>query len=158
VLYLASNAFAASVGLGEGEERVWQRVDGGDATALGEGSGMRVQTPFDGELLGQVEVFPNPFTPNGDGINDAVELSFPVFKVLGPKLLVLEVYGLDGRRVLRMEKQVEHAAALQHLRWDGRQQGGGLAPPGLYLCRVGLEVDNRTIHSPMVAKLVTCVY
>ncbi len=158
MLYLASNAFAASVGLGEGAEKVWQRVDGGEATTLAKGVGMTVQTPFEGRLLGAVEVSPNPFTPNGDGINDTVELVFPVFKVLGPKSLVLEVYGLDGILVRRQEKAVAHAAGLQRLSWDGRDRDGRLLPPGLYICRVGLEVEDKNAEQPLIAKLIASVY
>ena len=157
VLYLASNAFVVSVGLGEGEERVWQRVDAGEATALEEGRDMTVFTPFDEEVLGEVEAAPNPFTPNGDGLNEVVELVFPVFKVQGAKTLVLEVYRLDGVLVQRREESVVHAAGLQRVVWDGRGRDGKLLPPGLYLCRVGLEVDAEGVQ-PMVAKLVASVY
>jgi hypothetical protein len=157
-LYLVSNAFAASVGLGEEAERVWQRVDAGEATGLVKGVGMTVRTPFDGRLLGAVEVLPNPFTPNGDGINDTVELVFPVFKVLGPKLLVLEVYGLDGTLVQRQEKALAHAAGLQRLSWDGRDRDGRLLPPGMYICRVGLRVDDQRGDQPLTAKIVASVY
>ena len=72
VFYLASNAFLVSVGLGEAAAVVWQRVD---ATASGEG--LTVLTPVVGGLLGALEVTGNPFTPNGDGINDAVRFVFP---------------------------------------------------------------------------------
>ena len=77
VLYLASNAFAVQIGLGEGDERVWQRVDSGAGRSL------QVLTPLSGGLLGEVVASSNPFTPNGDGINDVVELVFPVFAVQG---------------------------------------------------------------------------
>jgi hypothetical protein len=119
---------------------------------------MTVQTPFEGRLLGAVEVSSNPFTPNGDGINDAVELVFPVFKVLGSKSLVLEVYGLDGILVRRQEKAVAHAAGLQHLSWDGRDRDGRLLPPGLYICRVGLKVEDQSADQPLTAKLIASVY
>ena len=157
VLYLAGNAFVAQVGLGEGDERVWQRVDAGDASVLGSGRGLTVFTPFGGGLLGEVEVAPNPFTPNGDSINETVELIVPVFKLLGSKALVLEVYSLDGRRVRWVAHPVEHAVGRQRVIWDGRDDGGRLMPPGLYLCRVGLDVDAESELSA-VAKLVAIVY
>ena len=153
VFYLASNAFFVSVGLGEEEEVVWQRVD---ATAAGEG--MTVLTPVGGGLVGDVEVLANPFTPNGDGINDAVRFVFPIFKMPGQTSLVLEVYGLDGVLVHRAERAVAHAAGIQEVSWDGRDQDGKLLPPGMYICRVGPEVDTKTIDQPMVAKIVASVY
>lgn len=158
VLYLGRNVFVTSVGLGEGEEQIWQRVDEGDATSLGAGKGMAVLAPFDGSLLSEVGVSPNPFTPNGDGINDVVEFTFQVFKVQVQKLLVLEVYGLDGQLVQRLEKPVKHAAGRQRLIWDGHDNNGRLLPPGLYICRIDLKVDAESIEKPNAAKLVSLVY
>ncbi len=151
VLYLASNAFTVQVGLGEGDERVWQRVD------ADVGRSLQVLTPFSGGLLGEVATSSNPFTPNGDGINDVVELVFPVFAVQGAKALVLEVYGLDGQRVRQTAPVVAHAAGVQRLTWDGRDDQGRLTPPGLYLCRVGVEVDAEGGQTT-IAKLVASAY
>ena len=149
VLYLASNAFAVQVGLGEGDERVWQRVDAGRR--------LQVLTPFSGGLLGEVIASANPFTPNGDGINDIVELVFPVFAVQNAKALVLEVYGLDGRRVRHKAPVVASAAGVHRLTWDGRDDQGRLTPPGLYLCRVGVEVDAQ-VEQTTITKLVANAY
>ena len=153
VFYLASNAFLVSVGLGEEEAVVWQRVD---ATASGEG--LTVLTPVVGGLLGDLEVVGNPFTPNGDGINDAVRFVFPIFKMPGQTALVLEVYGLDGGLVHRSAQSVAHAAGVQEVSWDGRDQDGVLLPPGLYICRVGPEVDAESIGESTVATVVASVY
>ena len=143
-LYLVSNAFAVQVGRGP----VWQRVD--------VGRGLTVFTPFTKAVLGEVIASSNPFTPNGDGINDVVELVFPVFQVQGAKALVLEIYALDGQSVQRVEQAVATAAGVQRLTWDGRDQLGRLLPPGLYLCRVGVEVDaegERTMSTRLVASV-----
>ena len=151
--YLASNAFFVSVGLGEEEEVVWQRVDPTDA-----GEGLTVLTPVVGGLVGDMEVVANPFTPNGDGINDVVKFVFPVFKMPGQASLILEVYALDGSLVHRRAQPVAHAAGVQEVSWDGRDQGGVLLPPGLYICRVGPEVDAESIGESTVATVVASVY
>ena len=159
VLYLVSHEFIALVGMGEEEgERIWQRVDAGDATTLVEGGGMTVQGPADGSLIGEIEVVPNPFTPNGDGINDVAEFAFPVFKIQGQKVMLLEVYSLSGRLLRRLEKPAAHAAGLQRLVWDGRDDSGQLAPPGLYICRVGMEVDAEGFGQSIAAKLISLAY
>ena len=153
VFYLASNAFLVSVGLGDETAVVWQRVD---ATASGEG--LTVLTPVVGGLLGDLEVMGNPFTPNGDGINDAVRFVFPIFKMPGQTALVLEVYGLDGGLVYRSAQSVAHAAGVQEVSWDGRDQDRVLLPPGLYICRVGPEVDAESIGESTVVTVVANVY
>ena len=153
VFYLASNAFLVSVGLGAEEEVVWQRVD---ATSSGEG--LTVLTPVAGGLVGDLEVLGNPFTPNGDGINDAVRFVFPVFKMPGQTSLVLSVYGLDGALVHRSEQSVAHAAGVHEVSWDGRDRDGVLLPPGLYICRVGPEVDAESVGESTVATVVASVY
>lgn len=144
-LYLVSNAFEVQVGHGQ----VWQRVDAS--------RGLTVFTPFTTAVLGEVVASSNPFTPNGDGINDVVELAFPVFQVQGAKTLILEVYGLDGERVQRIEQAAATAAGHQRLTWDGRDRTGRLLPPGLYLCRVGVEVDAEG-EQTTTTKLVASVY
>ena len=151
--YLASNAFLVSVGLGEEEEVVWQRVDPTDA-----GEGLTVLTPVAGGLVGDMEVVANPFTPNGDGINDAVRFVFPVFKMPGQTSLILEVYALDGSLVHRRAQFVAHAAGVQEVSWDGRDRDGVLLPPGLYICRVGPEVDAESVGESTVATVVASVY
>ena len=151
--YLASNAFFVSVGLGEEEEVIWQRVDPTDA-----GEGLTVLTPVAGGLVGDMEVVANPFTPNGDGINDAVRFVFPVFKMPGQASLILEVYALDGSLVHRRAQPVAHAAGVQEVSWDGRDRDGALLPPGLYICRVGPEVDAESIGESTVATVVASVY
>lgn len=144
-LYLVSNAFEVQVG----HDQVWQRVDAS--------RGLTVFTPFTTAVLGKVTASSNPFTPNGDGINDVVELAFPVFQVQGAKALILEVYGLDGERVQRIEQAAATAAGHQRLTWDGRDRTGRLLPPGLYLCRVGVEVDAEGEQTTST-KLVASVY
>ena len=151
--YLASNAFLVSVGLGEKEAVVWQRVDPTDA-----GEGLTVLTPVAGGLVGDMEVVANPFTPNGDGINDAVRFVFPVFKMPGQTSLILEVYALDGSLVHRRAQPVAHAAGVQEVSWDGRDRDGVLLPPGLYICRVGPEVDAESVGESTVATVVASVY
>ena len=148
-LYLVSNAFAVQVGRGRGADPVWQRVDAS--------RGLTVFTPFTKAVLGKVVASSNPFTPNGDGINDVVELVFPVFQVQGAKALILEVYGLEGESVQRIERAAAIAAGVQRLTWDGRDRQGRLLPPGLYLCRVGVEVDAEG-EQTTITKLVASVY
>jgi len=92
------------------------------------------------ETLGLRLVGPNPFTPNGDGINDAVDFSVDLFLVTDPIQVRIEIYDLDGRRVRRLESG-QVVAGTQSLRWDGRDEVGEVVAPGLYLYRISTDSD-----------------
>ena len=82
-------------------------------------------------------------TPNGDGINDAIDLEYTLFQLPEAVPVFIEVYSLDGRLLLRREMGRQHFGP-QQLRWDGRDEMGALLPPGLYLLAVALEAGTAT--------------
>jgi hypothetical protein len=158
VFYAASNVFEVAAGLGEGPGAAWQQVEGGEATSLGPGKGLNVLAPFAEQILRSARVYPNPFTPNGDGVNEVQTFEFSVFKISGAKPLFLEVRDLAGRRLRRIETLLPSAVGVQRLEWDGRDQGGALVPPGLYLCRFGLEVDDPSRGGTALTRVVSVTY
>ena len=76
----------------------------------------------------------------------------------GQASLILEVYTLDGSLVHRSAQSVAHVAGVQEVSWDGRDRAGVLLPPGLYICRVGPEVDAESVGESTVATVVASVY
>jgi gliding motility-associated-like protein len=76
------------------------------------------------------DVWPNPFTPNGDGYNDFV--TFNVAGLLENRGEVT-IYNFRGREVRRL---------IGENRWNGRSDGGEDLPLGLYLyvVKVGGQV------------------
>ncbi len=77
-------------------------------------------------------------TPNGDGINDQLEVRFIVLKVEGREPRV-EVFNLAGRKVAVLTPVAE---GLHHLfAWDGTQASGAVVEPGIYVLRVNLGAD-----------------
>jgi len=158
MLFSASNVFTLEAGLERGGELVWQRADAGEATVLGEGTGLKVLAPFAERIIRDVKVSPNPFTPNRDGINDLQTFSFSVFKISGEKTLFLEVYDLGGRRLHRIEKTLVSAVGAQRLEWDGRDAAGKRVTPGFYLCRFGLHADAAGREGTTATRVVSVVY
>lgn len=73
----------------------------------------------------QLPVRPNPFTPNGDGVNETVTFKVKRFGLTEP---VLRIYTFKGRQ-LRTIDQVQSG----ELQWDGTNSGGEAQPPGVYL-------------------------
>ena len=88
---------------------------------------------------------PPTFTPNGDGANDQLRLSFDLLKAEAIPRVV--IYDLAGRAIRALPGQ---AGRLQVFFWDGRTQEGDLAPPGLYLCRVEVQAGIGTRETARV--------
>ncbi|MDP7450303.1 MAG: gliding motility-associated C-terminal domain-containing protein, partial [Candidatus Latescibacteria bacterium] len=86
-----------------------------------------------GALIRQIEISPL-VSPNGDGINDEASIAFTLAKVEGTVPQVA-IYDLSGRRVRAV------APGADGYRWDGRDGGGRLLPPGAYICRIELAAD-----------------
>lgn len=91
-------------------------------------------------LLTNLQVRPNPFTPNGDRINDEVKISYDVQRLLTPRPVRLDIYDLSGRRMRRLERSV--ASGGYSVTWDGRDEDGTTVAPGLYVLRLSAEADD----------------
>ncbi len=91
-------------------------------------------------LVSNFKIEPNPFTPNGDGINDEMTVTFDVQRLLTPRPVRLEVFDLNGRRLHLIERALSSGGYSQ--RWDGRDDGGYIVPPGLYILRISTEADD----------------
>jgi hypothetical protein len=86
------------------------------------------------------QVEPNPFTPNGDGINDAARWTFEVYLLTSAADISVTIYNLDGRLVRTVETPA--TAGELTIDWDGRDDEGNLVPPGLYLYRLYVDSDT----------------
>jgi hypothetical protein len=92
-----------------------------------------------GRLIGQVELRPGLFTPNGDGANDQLEIAFNLLQLLKPAPVSLELYDLGGQRLGALfSEELGLGPALR--RWDGRL-GGRLVPPGIYVWVLRVRAD-----------------
>ena len=86
-------------------------------------------------------------TPNGDGINDRLQLGLLVVKTTAqPKV---DIYDLSGALVASTE-QVDQT----HYVWDGRDENGLLLPPGIYILDAKVETDIRTERRQRIVHVV----
>ena len=134
---------------------VWQPVDAGEATALTPGSGLSIAVPFNRRILHHVTVAPNPFTPNGDGINDRTEIRFDLGKLNQTRKIQVAIYDLSGRRVWQ-QKQEGYGSPV--FVWDGRDNTDEWVPPGLYVCKVNVRVDADEATRTTAARVIAVAY
>ena len=135
-------------------EEDFQDVPSGNAADLGAGdepgrSGVTVLSPelTRGKLVRNLSVG-SVFTPNGDGANDRAAVAFEVVTIVGQAQLDAAVFDLAGRRVRTLLKRsvangIYDSARVGGLAWDGRNAGGDMVPPGVYVVRVQLKADAR---------------
>ena len=125
----------------EDADQIRQRVEPGNASFRFSGNGLAVQTPLGGDLLLQVDARPNPFTPNGDALNETVTFSFKVREVTAERPVALRIYDLSGRLVHELPVIQATSGQFEQV-WNGRDASGGLVPPGIYLYEVTLSAEN----------------
>lgn len=139
-VFVYGTSFSGSVvdaDLGE----VPQEVTPGDAVAETPSDALIVRTAFQGNLLSPVEATPNPFSPNGDGINDQMQIAYSLLRLTDTAPVEAEVYNLAGQRVRSLSLD-SGTSALYRLVWDGRDDGGEMAAPGLYILRIAVKADG----------------
>ena len=120
-------------------DTVYQFAREGDVDPLSLGGSLAVRLreadPF---LVGPLVGTTSLLTPNGDGVNDYLLVSYDVLKLTRPAPVAFEIFSLDGRRI-RSGQTAEELSG-RHIRiWDGRDAWGRRVPPGTYLYRVRVE-------------------
>ena len=142
-----------SVGTGEG---AWQSIAAGDATPNAPGNTLSISLPLRSPAIGEVSMMPNPFTPNGDGVNDVMRINFSVFRLTAERRMSAAVYSLDGRRLWHRSEPV--GAGQGSITWAGTDDAGKRIAPGVYICRLDLDVDASEQSGTRALRLVNVAY
>lgn len=91
------------------------------------------------------------FTPNGDCRFDLARIRFRMTQTDDATVQVIKPGGRVVITLAREEPLKRYRYFTYY--WDGRQRGGGIAPPGRYKLRVKLLNEDRTLVTPGVISL-----
>ena len=133
----------------------WQSIQPGDATSLAASNSLTINVPLAGSAIDDLAIAPNPFTPNGDDINDVTEIGFSVFKITSPRQVSVRIYTLDGRLVWRDTRTI--GSGRQTVPWTGVDQSGRTTSPGIYICQVEVDTDDEN-YPAVRSRLISVAY
>lgn len=129
-----------------GGQGIFQRVEteGRDATELVSSETVRPVVQYTGDPLGDVGVA-KVFSPNGDLVNDELEIEFTILSLREDRPIRVDFYDLSGRRVASATPAsgtgVGQSGRVRYT-WGGYDRSGRLVPPGVYACRIELATDS----------------
>ncbi|MDW8029679.1 MAG: CARDB domain-containing protein, partial [Armatimonadota bacterium] len=115
-----------------------------EATDL-DGNTARKQWSFTVRLGAPVEitdlrVSPNPFSPNGDGIDDVLNIRF---RLSGEAVLTITVVDSQNRVVKTLANEQQFSQGEHNLTWDGIKDDGQRAETGSYGVRIAIVREGR---------------
>ena len=142
-IFRGSEEFTSTVWndqIDNGVEFIPQPTEDGDATPDIATNARLVVADEINQLIESPYIAPNPFTPNGDGINDEVNFFFNLVRLLEPVNVQVNIYDLSGRPIAQIHTGGSYASNVQ-IKWDGRESHGQLASPGIYLYRLVADSD-----------------
>lgn len=91
-----------------------------------------------GNLIQQVSVTNNPFSPNGDGVKDTTIFNYRLGTSANVKFYI---YNLQGNRIKKLEDTEKNPGTFG-VEWDGRDDDGDKVLNGLYIYQI--EADNHS--------------
>ena len=117
-----------------------QRVVAGDASEDATSNGLAVAGRIEDRLFADISVSSTVITPNGDGRNDDVTLSYVLLKAIRPIAVRVIIHDLAAVPIRHLYDRRDDTGRYS-INWDGLDEGGRPVTPGLYLFRLVAETD-----------------
>lgn len=104
------------------------------------------------QFRGKIEATPDPFSPNGDGYNDVLNIQFKLPFTEG--VFHLRIFDLSGNLVA-FPINTEHAGGTDNFTWNGTTTSGGSLKTGMYVIHLeALSIDGRNYQLKAPVTLV----
>ena len=124
----------------ERESDIPQIIVPGDATPDIDTDDLLVKWDLDRSLLASVDISQRHLTPNDDGVNDSVEISYRLLQVIRSIQVSVEIFDLSGQRI--WHQSAEQANGQYAVSWQGLDDTGQVVPPGLYIYQLVADADQ----------------
>jgi len=119
----------------------WRSVDSSGGTPGRQNS---VKTAFGSSI--EIQIKPNPFSPDDDGFDDQAEIQFKI--PLGVELS-MKIYDRKGRLVRTLFE--DQASVSGKVTWDGRKDDGSKVRNGIYVLLVETKGKAREVKKETIA-------
>ena len=146
--------FSGRLSNSEKPEEVPQSVTAGDADVLVDSDRLSVDSKsFWRKNIRSISIESAVFTPNGDGVNDVVEINFELLNLAG----AVPVQARSIRSVWSFVRSglVKGTFSGRHVaEWNGRNSRGLLVAPGVYVLLLRVEADRGTNTEQAILSVV----
>ena len=134
--------FTGRVSNSEKPLEVRQAVSPGDADPLVDSNTLSVGLiEMEEKSVNSLRIISSVFTPNGDGINDELEIEYELLNLFGAVPVDLDLFDLSGRWVGTVYRGTAQSGRFTFT-WDGYLASGEMLGPGIYLLRLKVESDR----------------
>ncbi len=119
-----------------------QSITAGNANDLVESDRLSVAlTRFEDNTIQSLSIQSPVCTPNGDGVNDLVQINYELLNLVGPVPIQVEIYDLSGRSLGVVWSDAK-GSGRHSVQWNGHDQNGNLITPGIYVLQMSVEADT----------------
>ena len=131
----------------------WQRVDP-DPSRKRATTVMLPSLVEDRGVIRNLNIRPRVVTPNGDGINDRLDVTFTVLYIEGSRKAHVSLHTLRGDPIKELYSGFVTTGSYR-IHWDGTDGSGERVPPGSYLCEISVDSDA---GKEVVNRVITVAY
>ena len=132
---------------------VRQQIEPGNAADEAESELLSVRTSVGRSLLFAPRVFPRIFTPNGDAINEVLNISYTLLRVTAPVPVSVAIYDLSGALIKQVYAGDDPIGEYTRS-WDGTDGSNRRVVPGIYLYRLAVDLHTETEISSGIISVV----